>query len=53
MRCHTISQGLQGGFWGQGPASGLGIPVPLLRAHTGFVARQTCFLTALMYQCIA
>lgn len=54
QKCHlmhyqTISQGLQGGLWGQELTKGM----PSLRAHTGFVARQTCFLTALMYQCIA
>lgn len=58
QKCHlmhyqTISQGLQGGFQGQEPTRGMQIPVPSLRAHTGFVAHQTCFLTALMYQCIA
>lgn len=54
-KCHlmhykTISQG---GFWGQEPTRGMQIPVFSLWAHTGLVVRQTCFLTALMYQCIA
>lgn len=58
QKCHllhhlTIRQGLQGSFQGQEPTRGTQISVPSLRAHTGFAARQTCFLTALMYQCIA
>lgn len=54
QECHLMHYqnhywGQQGTFWGQKPTG----RVPSLRAQTGFAARQTCFLTALMYQCIA
>jgi hypothetical protein len=48
-----ISQWQQGGSWGQKPTEGMQISLPSLTAQTEFEARQTCFLTVLMYQCIA